>query len=72
VGSIVTEVRAEDEDVGANGAVRYRLKQDSLGHWRAFDVDHVSGVLRLKVPFKREKQKIYDVSNQYNINIGSM
>ncbi|KAF4517747.1 hypothetical protein B566_EDAN002952 [Ephemera danica] len=61
VGSIVAEVRAEDEDIGANGAVRYRLKQDSLGHWRSFDIDHVTGVLILKVPLDREKQKMYDI-----------
>lgn len=56
------QVSAEDDDVGSNGAVRYRLKPDPAGHWRAFNLQPVSGVLELRQPLNRTKQKIFDVS----------
>lgn len=52
---------ATDEDVGPNGDVRYRLKADPAGHWRAFNLQPVSGILELRLPLSRKKQKIYDV-----------
>lgn len=55
-------MHAVDDDIGANGAVRYRLKQDPLGHWRTFDIDHVTGSIALKESLDRERQKIYEVN----------
>lgn len=52
---------ATDEDVGPNGAVRYRFKPDPAGHWKAFNLQPVSGILELRLPLNRNKQKIYDV-----------
>jgi hypothetical protein len=57
----VIEVHAVDDDIGANGAVRYRLRQDPLGHWRTFDIDHVTGIITLKDLLDRERQKMYEV-----------
>jgi cadherin 23 len=61
----VIEVHAVDDDIGANGAVRYRLKQDPLGHWRTFEIDHVTGLIELKELLDRERQKIYEVCYLY-------
>ncbi|XP_065338722.1 cadherin-23 isoform X2 [Cloeon dipterum] len=61
IGTPVIEVHAVDGDIGANGAVRYRLKQDSLGHWRTFEIDHVTGSVSLKELLDRERQKIYEI-----------
>ncbi|GLV38052.1 Cadherin 88C [Carabus blaptoides fortunei] len=61
VGSALVQVTAEDDDVGANGAVRYRLKPDPAGHWRAFNLQPVSGVLELRLPLNRTRQKIFDI-----------
>lgn len=58
---MVVEVHAIDGDIGPNGAVRYRLKQDVTGNWRTFTIDSTSGIIKLKHPLDREKQKIYDV-----------
>ncbi|KAH9634733.1 hypothetical protein HF086_017516, partial [Spodoptera exigua] len=38
IGTTVVEVRAIDADIGPNGAVRYRVRQDAAGAWRAFTV----------------------------------
>ena len=46
--SEVTRVKAVDVDIGSNGAVRYRLRQDPLGNHRSFAVDEVTGVITLK------------------------
>lgn len=62
VGSALIQVIAKDEDVGPNGAVRYRLKVDPAGHWKTFNLQPVSGILELRLPLNRRKQKIYDVS----------
>lgn len=63
VGSALVQVVAVDEDIGLNGAVRYRLKADPSGHWKYFDLQPVSGILELRLPLDRKKQKIYDVSS---------
>lgn len=61
VGSALIQILATDEDVGPNGAVRYRLKADPAGHWKYFDLQPVSGILELRLPLNRNKQKVYDV-----------
>jgi protocadherin-16/23 len=61
LGSSVVQVQATDDDIGPNGAVRYRLKQDLVGNWRTFSIDEVTGVIQLKKQLDRKKQKIYEV-----------
>jgi hypothetical protein len=61
LGSTVVQVQAIDDDIGPNGAVRYRLKQDLIGNWRTFSIDEVTGVIQLKKQLDRKKQKIYEV-----------
>ncbi|KAJ8962164.1 hypothetical protein NQ318_018121 [Aromia moschata] len=61
VGSALVQVVAIDEDIGFNGAVRYRLKADPAGHWKFFNLQPVSGILELRLPLNRKKQKIYDI-----------
>ncbi|KAK5649206.1 hypothetical protein RI129_000235 [Pyrocoelia pectoralis] len=61
VGSALIQIVAIDDDVGGNGAVRYRLKADPAGHWKTFDLQPVSGILELRLPLNRKKQKIYDI-----------
>jgi hypothetical protein len=63
VGSTVIQVQAVDDDIGPNGAVRYRLKQDLVGNWRTFSIDEMTGVIQLKKELDREQQKIYEVMN---------
>ncbi|XP_069668723.1 cadherin-23 isoform X2 [Periplaneta americana] len=61
LGSVVIQVQAIDDDIGPNAAVRYRLKQDSMGNWRTFSIDEMTGVIVLKKELDREKQKIYEI-----------
>lgn len=61
LGSTVIQVQAIDDDIGPNGAVRYRLKQDLMGNWQTFSIDEVTGVIQLKKQLDRKKQKIYEV-----------
>ncbi|XP_024946017.1 cadherin-23 isoform X2 [Cephus cinctus] len=61
VGTPIIEVEAEDADMGANGEVRYRLKQDLAGHWRTFQIDEKIGTISLKLPLDRETQKLYEI-----------
>ncbi|KRT78307.1 Cadherin, partial [Oryctes borbonicus] len=61
VGSALVQIIATDEDVGSNGLVRYRLKTDPAGHWKNFNLQPVSGILELRLPLNRAKQKIYDI-----------
>ncbi|XP_030761227.1 cadherin-23-like, partial [Sitophilus oryzae] len=61
VGSALVQIIATDEDVGRNGAVRYKLKTDPAGHWRTFTLQPVSGILELRLPLDRKKQKIFDI-----------
>lgn len=56
------QVIADDEDIGANGAVRYRLKADPAGHYRTFLINSETGMLELRTQLNRSFQKIYDVS----------
>lgn len=62
VGSLVIQVRATDEDIGINGAVRYRILKDVLGNWQTFTIDEVTGAVLLQKRLDRERQKIYEVS----------
>ncbi|XP_066258040.1 cadherin-23 isoform X2 [Euwallacea similis] len=61
VGSALIQIEATDEDVGLNGEVRYRLKADPAGHWRTFNLHPSTGILELRLPLSRKKQKIYDI-----------
>lgn len=55
------QVTAEDLDIGLNGAVRFRLKRDAAGAWRAFAIHEITGVITLRMPLDRERQKLYDL-----------
>ena len=59
--SEVTRVKAVDVDIGSNGAVRYRLRQDPLGNHKSFAIDELTGVITLIRDLDRENQKIYDL-----------
>ncbi|XP_044756938.1 cadherin-23 [Coccinella septempunctata] len=61
VGSALIQIVATDADIGLNGAVRYKLKADPGGHWKTFNLQPVSGILELRLPLNRDKQKIYDI-----------
>ncbi|XP_039274949.1 cadherin-23, partial [Nilaparvata lugens] len=61
IGTPVITVEAVDDDIGPNGAVRYRLRQDNTGDWRTFNIDQDSGLITLKQPLDRERQKIYQI-----------
>ncbi|XP_076254709.1 cadherin 88C [Rhynchophorus ferrugineus] len=61
VGSALIQIKATDEDVGQNGAIRYKLKTDPAGHWRSFSLQAMSGILELRQPLDRRRQKIYDI-----------
>ena len=56
------QVRATDQDIGINGAVRYRILKDSLGNWQTFTIDQTTGAILLQKPLDRERQKLYEVS----------
>lgn len=61
LGTQLIQVRAMDEDVGPNAAVKYRLRQDAMGNYRTFSIDEFSGVISLKMPLDRERQKVYEI-----------
>ncbi|XP_063530997.1 cadherin-23 [Cydia strobilella] len=61
IGTVVVEVRAIDADIGANGAVRYRVRRDAGGAWRAFSVHATSGALRTAVPLHRDTTARYQL-----------
>lgn len=61
IGTNILQIVARDDDVGPNAAVRYRLKTDPLGNYRLFTIDGDSGILSLKMPLDREKQKIHEI-----------
>lgn len=65
MGSLVIQVRAIDKDIGINGAVRYKILQDSLGDWQTFSIDQTTGAIMLQKPLDRERQKVYEVSCQF-------
>ena len=57
----VITVRAIDTDIGSNGAVRYRIRKDPLGNYKAFHIDSVTGKITLQKALDRERQKLYEV-----------
>lgn len=61
LGTSVIQVKAVDNDVGPNAAVLYRLKQDPSGDYRSFAIDQVTGLITVRSPFDRERQKTYNV-----------
>lgn len=61
LGTQIIQVRAEDDDVGPNAAIKYRLKPDVMGHYRTFAIDELTGMITLKTPLDRERQKVYDI-----------
>lgn len=61
VGTSLLQIVATDDDVGPNAAVRYRLKADPLGNYRMFEIEPDTGILRLKVPLDRERQKLHEI-----------
>ena len=63
VGTSVIQVRAVDSDIGQNGIVRYRFRQEFSGHSETFDINPTTGVLTLAKPLDREQQKVYHVSH---------
>lgn len=61
LGTPLIQVLAVDQDIGANGAVRYRLRKDPLGNWRTFAIDEETGMITLKHSLDRERQKLYEL-----------
>ncbi|RZC35307.1 cadherin-23 [Asbolus verrucosus] len=73
VGSALVQIVASDEDIGSNGVIRYRLKVDPAGHWKTFNLQPVSGILELRLPLNRKKQKIYDIRIEaYDLGVPSL
>ncbi|XP_015840656.1 cadherin-23 isoform X2 [Tribolium castaneum] len=73
IGSALVKIIATDEDVGSNGIVRYRLKADPAGHWKSFNLQPVSGILELRLPLDRKKQKVYDIRIEaYDLGVPSL
>lgn len=68
VGTNIVQILAKDEDVGANAAVKYRLKPDIMGNFRTFEINENSGWVSLRSPLDREKQKIYEVRGNWRGN----
>ncbi|KAI5639888.1 cadherin domain-containing protein [Phthorimaea operculella] len=64
IGTVVVEVKAIDADIGPNGAVRYRVRQDAGGAWRSFTVHATSGALRTTRALDRDQQALYQVTNR--------
>ncbi|KAJ2950157.1 hypothetical protein O0L34_g11512 [Tuta absoluta] len=61
IGTVVVEVKAIDADIGPNGAVRYRVRQDAGGAWRSFTVHATSGALRTTRALDRDQQALYQL-----------
>ena len=61
IGTEVITVRAIDTDIGSNGAVRYRIRKDPLGNYKAFHINQVTGKIILQKELDRERQQIYEV-----------
>ena len=57
IGSSVIEVRAKDPDKGQNGRVSYKFVRNES--YDSFDLDSVTGLIRTKVVFDREKNGRY-------------
>lgn len=61
LGTQLIQIKAVDDDVGPNAAIKYRLRQDNMGNHRAFTIDEISGIISLKTPLDRERQKVYEL-----------
>ncbi|XP_013175482.1 PREDICTED: cadherin-23 [Papilio xuthus] len=61
IGTVVVEVRAIDADIGPNGAVRYRVRRDAAGAWRAFAVHPATGLLRTAAPLDTDHRTSYQL-----------
>ena len=61
VGQAISQVFAKDEDVGLNALVKYRLKPDLFGNYKTFSINENTGLLTLRTPLDRERQKLYEV-----------
>ncbi|KAK2881970.1 hypothetical protein Q8A73_022480 [Channa argus] len=58
-GAVITWVQAQDPDIGPGGQVRYSLINDFNG---TFEVDAVSGVLRIRKELDFEKQQFFNLT----------
>ncbi|XP_061658390.1 protocadherin Fat 3-like isoform X4 [Syngnathoides biaculeatus] len=58
-GAVITWVQANDPDIGKSGQVRYSLFSDLNG---TFEMDAVSGVLRIRKELDFEKQPFYNLT----------
>lgn len=67
VGQPIAQVHAKDEDVGLNALVKYRMKPDLFGNYKTFSVNENTGLVTLKIPLDREKQKLYEVCKIFKI-----
>lgn len=61
VGHELLRVRADDSDHGMNAIVRYRLRALANRHSSTFEIDSISGSLRLRAPLDRARQKTYNL-----------
>ncbi|XP_033742919.1 LOW QUALITY PROTEIN: protocadherin Fat 1-like [Pecten maximus] len=59
IGTVVTIVKAEDPDQGDNGKVAYRL---TYGTEDKFEIDELTGVIRILDSLDFESQQIYNIS----------
>lgn len=55
VGQSVLQVKANDDDLGANGQVTYSLHQPSSNVQRLLHIDHNTGIIQVKGPVDREE-----------------
>ncbi|XP_056910340.1 protocadherin Fat 3 isoform X4 [Takifugu flavidus] len=58
-GAVITWVQAQDPDIGPSGQVRYALMNDFNS---TFEIDAVSGVLRLRKELDFEKQQFFNLT----------
>uniref|UniRef100_A0A673ATT1 FAT atypical cadherin 3b n=1 Tax=Sphaeramia orbicularis TaxID=375764 RepID=A0A673ATT1_9TELE len=58
-GAVITWVQAQDPDIGPGGQVRYSLTDDFSG---TFEIDAVSGFLRLRKELDFEKQQLFNLT----------
>uniref|UniRef100_A0AAV2JCE7 Protocadherin Fat 3-like n=1 Tax=Knipowitschia caucasica TaxID=637954 RepID=A0AAV2JCE7_KNICA len=58
-GAVISWVQAQDPDVGPGGQVWYSLTNDFGG---TFEIDPVSGALRIRMELDFEKQQFYNLS----------
>ncbi|KAE8287468.1 Protocadherin Fat 3 FAT tumor suppressor-like protein 3 Precursor [Larimichthys crocea] len=58
-GAVITWVQAQDPDIGPGGQIRYSLINDFNG---TFEVNAVSGVLRIRKELDFEKQQFYNLT----------